>query len=266
MEHLPSIYQRAEAQPGSFLRGLVGVLEATTQELDARIASIGTLVHPSTAPDEWLDFVARWLGLPWDDALSSEQKKAIVSRAPDLARGRGTRAGLEALLESLVPGTPRRFRVTDATADFGFATVGGDGCSGSALPAMLGGRTRWSAELDARSVLGHMRLPCAGQRDDGAWQLAGKIRVEIAATGEERVAWEPWLRALLAEMVPLTARVELRWVGAHELRDDRLGGELTLDPPPSPHLGTDAFTGLARLPERGGRLSASGTGIGSRLR
>src|SRR5262249_44899229 len=70
MENLPAIYQRAEAQPGSFLRALVGVLETTTQDLDARIASMGSLIHPSTAPEEWLDFVVRWLGLPWDDGLS----------------------------------------------------------------------------------------------------------------------------------------------------------------------------------------------------
>ncbi|HET8775149.1 MAG TPA: phage tail protein [Thermoanaerobaculia bacterium] len=262
MEHLPSIYQRAEAQPGSFLRSLVGVLETTTQELDGRIASMAANIHPSTAPDDWLDFVARWLGLPWDDALTFEQKQAIVLRAPELARGRGTRAGLEALLESLLPGTPRRFRVTDATADHGFAIVGGDGCAGSALPAMLGGLTRSSAELDTAAVLGTMRLPCASQRDDGAWQLAGKIRIDVAASEEEL----PWLLALIADMVPLTARVELRWIGRHALRSDRLGGTLTLEAPPAPHLGEGAVTGLARLPDRGARLSASGPDIGTRLR
>jgi phage tail-like protein len=266
MEHLPSICQRAEAQPGSFLRSLVGVLEATTQELDGRIAAMGSRIHPSTAPDEWLDFVARWLGLPWDDALTSKQKKAIVQRAPELAKGRGTRAGLEALLESLMPGAPRRFRVTDATADFGFATVGGDGCAGSTLPAMLGGYTRWRAELGSHAILGTMRLPCPGQIEDGAWQLAGKIRIEIAATAEEREAWKPWLLAMITEMVPLTVRVELRWVSARELRSGRLDGTLKLEGLPAPHLGTGTVMGLARLPERGARLSASGPDIGTRLR
>jgi phage tail-like protein len=260
MDNLPAIYQRAEAQPGSFLRGLVGVLEATTQGLDARIAAMGSRIDPSSAPEPWLDFVARWLGLPWDDAFTLEQKKAILRRAPELAKGRGTRAGLEALLDSVTGGPPRRFRVTDATADFGFAVAGG------ALPAILGGRTRWSAELDSRTILGYTRLPCPGQRDDGAWQLAGKIRIEVAATAEERKAWEPWLLALIAEMVPLTARLDLRWVGAHALRGDRLGGPLALEAPPVPHLGTGAVTGLAQLPERAVRLTALGLGIGTRLR
>ncbi len=265
MENLPAIYQRAEAQPGSFLRALVGVLEATTQELDARIASMATGIHPSTAPPPWLDFVARWLGLPWDDGLDDAQKRALVTRAPELARGRGTRSGLEALLDSLMPGTPRRFRVTDATADLGFARVGGDACAGSALPALLGGRAPWSAELDSGAVLGRMRLPCAGQQDDSASWLAGRIRVDVAASAQERGAWEPWLRRLITEMVPLTTRVDLRWVGAHALRSHRLDGTLTLETTPVAHLGTDAVTGLARLPERGTRLSVVGPLTGTRL-
>jgi len=265
MENLPAIYRRAEAQPGSFLRSLVGVLESTTQDLDERIAALGSHVHPSTATRPWLDFVARWLGLPWDDALDNERKKRIVARASELARGRGTRAGLETLLECLLPGTPRRFRVTDATADFGFAIVGGEGCRGGALPALLAGRTQWSAELDSSAVLGRMRLPCEGQIDDGARQIAGRIWVDVAASGEERRLWEPWLSALIDEMVPLTARVQLRWVSARMLRAARLDGSLVLEAPPTPHLGSDAVTGIARLPERGSRITATGADIGTRL-
>lgn len=266
MEDLPSIYQKEEARPNSFLRDLVGVLETTTQGLDSQIGSMGRQIHPATAPEPWLNFIARWLGVPWDDALSLEQKRAIVLRAADLAKHRGTRAGLEALLESLIPGTPRRFRIMDRTADAGFAVVGGDSCTGSVLPAMLGGRTRWSRELGSDAVLGYMRLPCPGQLNDGVWHLSGKIRVDVAATAAERKAWEPWLLALVTEMVPLTARVELRWVTAHALRSNRLDGTITIQSAPAPHLGTDAITSLARLPERGARLSASGPTTGIRLR
>ncbi|HSK62507.1 MAG TPA: phage tail protein [Pyrinomonadaceae bacterium] len=266
MEDLPSIYQKEEARPQSFLRDLVGVLETTTQGLDSQIASMGRQIHPETATEPWLNFIARWLGLPWDDALSLEQKRALVLRAADLAKNRGTRAGLEALLESLIPGTPRRFRVTDRTADAGFAVVGGGPCTGTALPAMLGGHTRWSRELGTDAVLGYMRLPCPGQINDGVWHLSGKIRVDVAATAAERKALEPWLRTLIEEMVPLNARVELRWVTAHALRSNRLDGTITLQSAPAPHLGTDAITNLARLPERGARLSASGPTTGTRLR
>ncbi len=266
MESLPAIYQAEEERPNSFLRGLVGVLETTTQGLDTRIASMASQIHPSTAPAPWLDFIARWLGVPWDDGMKLEQKQRIVAKAAELANGRGTRAGLEALLEALLPGSPKRYRVTDATADFGFAIVGGEACEGSTLPAMLGGRTRWSAELNARAVLGVMRLPCEGQVDDGVRHLTGHIRIEVAATAAERQAWKPWLRTAITDMVPLTAQVELRWVSSHDFRTDRLDGTLTLESPPLAHLGTDAQTGAARLAEGRDRLSASGSRISTRLR
>ncbi len=265
IENLPAIYRRAEAQPGSFLRALVGVLESTTQGLDARIASLASHVHPVTATGPWLDFVAGWLGLPWDDALDDGQKKRLVARASDLARGRGTRAGLEALLECVIPGTPPRFRVIDATADFGFATMGGGDCRSSALPALLGGRMPWSTELDFSAVLGHMRLRCEGQIDDGVRHLAGRIRVDVAASGEERRAWEPWLATLINDMVPLTARAQLRWVSVRALHGGRLDGSLVLEARPTPHLGSDAILGVARMPERGSRITATGADIGTRL-
>jgi phage tail-like protein len=265
MENLPAIYRRAEAQPGNFLRSLVGVLESTTQGLDARIGSLASQIDPATAKGPWVDFIARWLGAPWDDALSDEQKKLILSRAGDLARTRGTREGLETLLDCLLPGSPPRYRITDATADIGFAVVGGGTCRGSVLPVLLGGRTQGSPELGANAVLGHMRLPCAGQVDDGVRQLVGFLRVDLAATSEERQAWAPWLPALIEDMVPITARLQLQWVGPLALRGNRLDGSLVLQGPPTPHLGSDAVTGVARLPERGSRITSTGADIGTRL-
>lgn len=265
MEQLPTIYQREESKADSFLRGLVGVLETTTQGLDTKIGSMGRQIHPSTAPEPWLDFIARWLGVPWDDGLALEQKRAIVVRGAELTKWRGTKNGLELLLQCLMPAMPRRFRVIDATADFGFTVVGGDGCTGSRLPAMLGGRTCWSAELGLQSVLGSMRLPCGGQREDGVWHLAGHVRLDIATTALERKAWESWLPALIGEMIPVTARVEIRWVSAQALLSQRLDGTMVLESAPQAHLDTDAITGLARLPETGIRLSASGPSMSTPL-
>jgi phage tail-like protein len=264
MEYLPSIYQREEAVSDSFLRALVGVFETTTQGLDERIAALGGHVHPKTASSEWLDAIARWLGLPWDDTLALAQKRCIVSHAQDLASKRGTRAGLETFLACLMPEMPQRFRIVDAIADFGFATVGGTGCEGSALPAMLGGPLRSHTELDAGAMLGRMRLPCEGHVRD-PWQLAGSVRVDIAATANERRAWAAWLPAALDALVPFTTRARVRWIDARALRGDRLDGALTLEGTPMPHLGDDAITGVARFPARGTRLGATGADIGTRL-
>lgn len=265
MEQLPAIFQREEALPRSFGRSLVGVLETSTQELDARIGALGSLIDPRHAPVPWLDYVARWLGLPWDDAMTAALKRRLLEKAETLASARGTRGALETFLACVMPEPPRRFRVTDLTADHGFATLAGGACVAARLPSLLGGAIWPRAELGMRFVLGARRLPSSRDDAEADGPEAGRIRVDVAASAAERRAWEPWLPRLVDELVPLTARAELRWVSSAAVRDDRLGGDLTLDDAPESRLGTDAVTGVAQLPRRRGSLSDSGSPGGLRL-
>lgn len=270
MDSLPAVYRREEAKPDSFLRALVGVLESTTQSIDARIASIGTQASPHSATDRWLDFTARWLGLPWSDALDEAQKRAVMLHAAALASGRGTRAGLETLLEALLPaapGEPRRFRIVDVAVDLGLAIAGSAGCPGSALPAVIAGLPRSALVLNKQAEIGRARLPCPGApQEDIATRLLGHVRVDVAASAEERGRWEPWLASLLSEMLPATLRLRLRWISPASLRrGDRLDGTLELVDRPAPRLGTDAIPGLARLPAAAPLGLPSSIDPGSRL-
>ncbi len=271
MEYLPALYrfeslggQRNPVRNDGFGRALVGVLEATTQEIDKEISSLGANIHPDTAPEAWLNYVARWLSLPWDDALNIDQKHALVNHAAKLTRLRGTREGLELLLQYLFPGTPVRFRVTDTTADFGFAVLDCD----ASLPVMLAGYSHRRAELGPHAVLGRIRLPCPDQPDDPTARWLSKVRVDIAATATEKKAWEPWLRALLSSYLPATASLVVHWTSLYALRSGTpvLNDSLVLEPMPAPHLGSDAVTGLARFPDSKPRLSPTGLPMGTRLR
>jgi phage tail-like protein len=267
MQYLPAIYQRQEAQAGDFLRVFVGVLESTTQSLDARIASLGTLIDPATAPVAWLDYVARWLGLPWDDGLETSQKRALLTHANDLASQRGTRRGLTILLDCLFPGVPVRYRLVDFTADFGFATVGGTTCKGTALPTLLGGLPASSATLGRRALVGRARLPCASDPDDGISHLVGRVEVHVMASAKERRLWEDWLPGVVETMVPAAAHLRVRWSSpAQRLWNNRLDESLSLLGDPLAQLGSDAVTGVARLPEgRGLTLTPTGLDLGGRL-
>lgn len=268
MEQLPAIYQRQEAESGDFLRALVGVIESTTQSLDARIGSMGSLVDPATAPVDWLNYVARWIGAPWDDALDEQQKRLLLQHANAIASMRGTRRALETLLACLMPGTPPRYRLVDFTVDYGFATLGGSVCGGTALPALLGGLPSSGLALGRKAFLGRARLPCAANVDDDISGFVGQLDIQVMASAQQRRAWEPWLANLVAAVVPATTRVHLRWLSpSARLWNDRLDDDgLTLEAEPMPHLGTDAVTGLARLPaDRGVVLPSVGLDLGSRL-
>lgn len=264
MEELPAIYQRQEENPAGFLRSLVGVLETTTQSLDARIASLGRRLNPSSAPAEWLDFVARWLGVPWDDELSDDQKRAVLGRSAELLQYRGTRRGLETLLGCLFPGPGSRFRVIDATADYGFAVLGGGARPGSRLPALLSGAPPRPTKLDGMASLDSTFLSDRGDADDARSALGG-IRVDVAATPKERVAWSPWLADVLGAMTPLTAWLDLRWVGPDALRMDRLDEGMILEAPRAPVLDSGAAVDRVRLPSNGTELSTTGRPLGGRL-
>jgi phage tail-like protein len=250
IDQLPAIYRRGELEAGDFIRALVGVLEAGTQQLDARIGDLGRTIHPATASAEWLDYVAGWLGLPWEGSMSLGQKRRIVGSAASIAGGYGTRAGLEALLDSLLPEQPRRFRIVDGTAEFGIALIGGAGCEGSRLPSILSGLPSSATELGNKAVLGRARLPC-GEPEPETARLLGRIRIDIAASAEERRAWESWLGALVGSMLPASARAELRWLAWGALSPaGELSKGLTLEGEPQARLGTDSVTGAVRL---GGR-------------
>jgi hypothetical protein len=155
------------------------------------------------------------------------------------------------LLASLFPGSPARFRISDMDVDFGFVTLGGKRCQGSALPAVLAGLPRSATVLSRKTILGSARLPCAGAMPSATRGLAGRLRIDMRVDNATRRAAEPWLARLIDSMVPANLRVELRWLGPM-LDADPDGGRLLLAAP-QPHLGRDAITGFARLPQ--GRAS-----------
>ena len=249
IEELPAIYRSHELGAGDFVRSLAGVLEAGTQQLDATIGALGRNINPATAPDTWLDYVASWLGLPWDNGLTTDQKRRLVSRAGDIAGQHGTRGGLEALLDGLISGTPRRFRLVDLTVEHGLATLGSSYGEGSRLPAILGGLPSTASVLCDKAILGKARLPCSNAEGETA-RLLGHVRVDVAATAEERATLEPWLKNLIGAVIPASAQLDLRWVAANAFSAGLLAQGAMLDEPAQACLGTDAVTGLARL---GGR-------------
>ncbi len=252
--------------PTGFFRQLVGLLETTTQGIDQTISSLGRRIHPATAQGEWLDFVARWLDLPWDDALPENLKRHILGSASLLLAQRGTRAGLETLLSLLFPAG--KVRVIDVNVDVGLATLGGGHCQGSALPAVLSGLPPRAAVLSRKAVLGRARLTCPDDDPTGATRFMGLLRIEIMASTAERKTVESVLPELLAGMTPAGLRTEIRWRSGSDFGFNlRLDDGITLDDPSPRQLGQDAR--LGQLVLAGGRhlrLTESGLSLGFHLK
>lgn len=187
MRNLPAIY-RSEENSDTFLRRIVAVLEATTQDLDERIERLGALIDPRTAPAAWLDFLATWLGLPSHDDLPERAKRALIAAAGILLHTRGTRAGILALVRCLLPG--QRVRINDTAVDLAPIIIGArSSACATSLPAVLLGRPNRRRVLGSpHAVLGHITLPCPG--DDACDPLAaleGRLRIEISARDRKSV-------------------------------------------------------------------------------
>src|SRR5205085_10740790 len=127
---------------------------------------------------------AALLGLPFDATLPEQAQRAIVTAAPDILAGRGTRRGLLALLEAALPG--RHCEVIDRSDEFAAVTLGGDGSGGSRLPGLLAGPSRRTPQLNARLVLGRTAL-CPVEPGREQVTRGPELLVAIPATGRERL-------------------------------------------------------------------------------
>jgi phage tail-like protein len=213
VEQLPAIFRGEQHDPTGFLRRFVGVLEATTQSLDERIRAIGRTLDPATAPPDWLDFLARWLDLPWDDGLPVDAKRRTLADARSIMSLRGTRSGLLALLRALV-GPDGSVRVSDLTADSAPARLGGNGRAGPGLPLMLAGPSPRVALLDGQARLNRTCLSRSPRDCDPLEHLIPTVRVVIDAPRESRRLLETLLPDVVAQFVPLEVRVTIRWRAA----------------------------------------------------
>ena len=261
IENIPGVFRGEQNDPTGELRAIVGVLEATTQDLDARIRGIASFLDPDTAPVEWLDYVARWIALPWDDELPEGAKRSILAHAGEILDRRGTRAGLTTLLRALA-GPGAIVDITDTTADFAPLIVG-CGRDGGTFPGLLAGASRRAPILDETAVLGRARL--CGDGDPLA-PIVPTLRIRVwAAAGAAGLG--ALARRVLLQYVPAGVRVILRWRDASLSPADRIGEDgLALDADGPGRVGQTSAIGRTILGgTRVTELNERGLEIGFRL-
>ena len=103
-EHLrkgvPDIYHRdnvaAPDKPPPFAIRFLQALEEVLDPIVATLDSLPAHLDVDLAPEHALAGLATWLGVDEVESLPAEQRREAVRRAGELARMRGTRAGLRA--------------------------------------------------------------------------------------------------------------------------------------------------------------------------
>jgi phage tail-like protein len=261
--NLPATF-KGENDPTGVLRRLVGVLETTTQRIDDRIAAIGTYLQADSAPEPFLNYIARWFDLPWDDGLGVEAKRAVLEQANAILEQRGTRRGLDALLSALLGGVASA-RVSDVTVDHPVRAIGGGGRRGVELPLILTGASTAIATLGVKAVLGRARLRCVEQDIDPLRAIVPTVTIRIAAAGAAGAQLKALLPGILAQYLPAGIVLRLRWQTA-PFADAIDADGLRLDADGPGRLGDTSSIGRTILSGRTGRtITESGVDADLRL-
>ena len=99
LEHLPAIYRRSDAVGRNLVRELCFVFEHMFDSVEQNLTDGWRFYDPHAAPPEFLEWLARWTAFTTDLDWPEAQRRALIKRAVDLYRIRGTRRGLTLFLK-----------------------------------------------------------------------------------------------------------------------------------------------------------------------
>jgi phage tail-like protein len=228
LDHLPAIY-REDPRGADELRRLLAPYEVLLDGIDETLDTLPARLDPATADDGWSDYLLGWLGFPPLGELPAHVRRDLLVRAAEILDLRGTRTGLELVLDLVTGG---RASVEDSADEPAGWFLGAHAApSVGAEPARLGADTVALGQLPrppraGALVLGAARLgPTCADPAAMLAQRARTVRITLAV-GPDRSELEPLLGRLLDVFVPAHCRVEVRWTGAAGGR--RLGGGLRL--------------------------------------
>ena len=97
---LPALYQDDD-----FAQRMLDGFDAVLAPVLSTIDNFDSYLDPNLAPDDFLAWLATWVGITMDDDWDEQRRRTIVARAVELYRLRGTAAGLAGQVEIESGGT-----------------------------------------------------------------------------------------------------------------------------------------------------------------
>jgi phage tail-like protein len=96
---LPALFQDDD-----FTRRFVSAFDSALAPIFATLDNLPAYLDPWLAPEDFLEWLGSWFGIVLDESWELERRRALVAKAFDFYRMRGTVSGLRAQIELLTGG------------------------------------------------------------------------------------------------------------------------------------------------------------------
>jgi len=91
--HLPGLYLEDD-----FAQRFMAALDEIAAPAFMALDNLEAYLDPRLAPEDFLDWLGRWVGVELDETWPADRRRALVAAAVDLHRVRGTAAGIASLV------------------------------------------------------------------------------------------------------------------------------------------------------------------------
>lgn len=105
LRYLPAIYQEDEVSR-DFLERFLSLFETFFANLESEINHIVRFFDADAVSGDFLRWLASWLSIAVDDNWPEEKLRQLVKRVPELYKMRGTRQGIEEMIELFIEKKP----------------------------------------------------------------------------------------------------------------------------------------------------------------
>ncbi len=125
LSYLPAIYAEEDKETG-FLERFLALFATFFEDMDHQIAGIAKYLDPESVSGDYLKWLASWVGIAADDHWTDEQLRKLIAAAPELYRKRGTRSGIETMIEIYVGERPliiEYFQLHQIRSNSDFSTI-----------------------------------------------------------------------------------------------------------------------------------------------
>ena len=120
--YLPELYREAlfapdadgvanQTTPADFLERFLDNFEGILTPLEDKIADSHLITEAETTPQEALEWLGSWIGVSFDSAYTTAQRRQLIRSAPQLFKQRGTLAGLSLALDIATGGAVTRGQI-----------------------------------------------------------------------------------------------------------------------------------------------------------